>query len=252
MGFPGASIFHIIAKPVVIAGGDSDGLSLELNGTDESLGTSSAIALGIANSVTLSAWFKAENINDGFVVDWASTAFGGSERFGLSLLNGDITATTQGSNPFFLSQAIAEDSATEGVWTHAALVKDGTSSLRLYLDGQEAAVDTSDVPVTSDVLRVGRLGRNAANFGSFFNGRVGHVIMWDTVLSADEIAEVESRAHSFDPQTNVGNYISASSVKHWWKPGANSDSLGEDFVGSATLDDEENITRAENIVEDAP
>lgn len=234
-----------------------DGVSLELSGSAEYLRRSTSNTYGVANSYTVSVWFRADvTTATQIIADWNDASAVNQSRI-LLWINGSsqITAFVSDAST---NSATASDSSTAstGVWIHAVLVKDGTTALRLYLDGQEAASDTTSVPTTADDSRVAAFGADARSPGTggtaYFNGRIGHVVMWDAALSAVEISQIYSMGHSFSPEKNVGAYSSSNNVVHWWKPGEDPDSMGRDYVGEITLDAENNISHEANVRGDGP
>ena len=76
-------------------------------------------------------------------------------------------------------------------WYHLVAVKEGTSRLTLYVDGQVVATRSQGVPAQLDTLRVLSLGAPFVRTASerHFIGALGSVALWDEALGQ---AEVES------------------------------------------------------------
>jgi hypothetical protein len=76
---------------------------------------------------------------------------------------------------------VSETSLAAGVWTHVALVRQG-STLKLYLNGVEEASEYNQEPLRFDVI-----GRHRDNY---FNGQIDDLRMYDRALNSSELQTV--------------------------------------------------------------
>lgn len=115
---------------------------------------------------------------------------------------------------------------------------DGTT-LTYYRSGSATAANTQTVnnsgtmTDTSRALYVGALPDGAQPL----NSRMVHLAVWNSVHTANEVQTLHKGAvaNLFDYRRNMGSYVSAANLKHWWKFGADPHEWGKDFIGSITL-----------------
>ncbi|PYG00594.1 Glycosyl hydrolases family 2, sugar binding domain [Georgenia satyanarayanai] len=88
-------------------------------------------------------------------------------------------------------RAVAEGTPRTGEWRHLVGVRDAVArELRLYLDGELAAVQESKASTLTDgTFAVGR-GQWEGNDVDFLDGAVDNVHLFDRVLTAEQVAEL--------------------------------------------------------------
>jgi len=95
-------------------------------------------------------------------------------------------------------------------------VKDGTSSLKLYINGELVGTTTASIPETTDALRHATIMSSDDNAAPIF-GDAHHVAMWDKALTAAEVKAIyNSGVATVDLSKRFGDYISYGNLKHWW------------------------------------
>jgi hypothetical protein len=77
----------------------------------------------------------------------------------------------------------------DGQWHYAVVTYDGSTAVRLYIDGvQVSSLTTSATPDNTGIQPV-RIGANSLSLNGFFIGNVDEVRIWNRALSAAEIAD---------------------------------------------------------------
>ena len=142
---------------------------------------------------SVAAWFKTSSnyASDAVIVvksGFGSETAGKNINYGLWLdsserLKGGFE-TGPGTDMFVTSANTYND----GQWHYGVVTYDGTSTVRLYVDGvQIATKSTTGTPDNSGDLPV-RVGANYLTPDRFFIGNVDEVRVWNKALSATEVA----------------------------------------------------------------
>jgi hypothetical protein len=166
-------------------------MAYALNGTSQYLNTASAPAT--AAPLTMALWFYANNATDNmFLMSIADNAETGSNRFGLNLqgavANDPVAAFAQ--NGATAGNAFASAGFVANKWSHVCGVFASSTSRTVYLDGGNSGTNTTNVtPAGVDRVRIGTrfLSGSPANY---FNGSLAEVGIWNTDLTAAEIASL--------------------------------------------------------------
>ncbi len=88
-----------------------------------------------------------------------------------------------------------------------------------------------------------------------WSGLMGPVAIWNTEVTNQELATVVSGSFGIDLTTNSGIYTSSASLVHWWRPGADSADIGNDYTVTASainVGDDATITGTDEIVVGSP
>ena len=105
---------------------------------------------------------------------------------------------------------------SSGVWHHIALVLDGQATL--YIDGASSTNRTEDnsgtLSTQSNELTIGSDDTNTYNF----NGLIDEVAIWDTALSADDVAKIASKPVDFSKASTYAT-DRTSNLKLWLRAG---------------------------------
>ena len=222
------------------------GRSLEFDGTNDYLSrTSSLTDLGFGNNFTFAVWlrhFTAGGLMRMLDTLGPSSALNSrvtfrirgnqaSDRFNIAMR--DATTTTLLKNYDFTGVAADED------WYHFVGTWNGTTeALRGYRNGEE---DTSPIKVDDDSIALDQrdrelwIGRNADTGAEEYEGVLGYVAMWSSVLSDDEIKEISLHGLEFDLRQPGQVYNSESDLVMYYAFGVNPDTdLGDDLGSSGT------------------
>ncbi len=184
-------------------------MSRNLPGTNENgfqIGDVSAIDI-TGTALTISAWVKPSNHDSDDNVVGKRGDDGNQIQYQLAMT----------SSGFLLSQigdSGNADVATGGtvvplnVWSHVALVKNGTGSgaVKLYLNAVEDASITSNRSIQNRSENL-HLGKNTGGGWAAMTGLLAEVVIWDASLSLSEIQDLYEGAGPLSIKTaNVKGY----------------------------------------------
>ncbi|KKL81111.1 hypothetical protein LCGC14_1998030, partial [marine sediment metagenome] len=245
-------------------------VSIDLDGTSESIANTTLSDLGIANDWTIGLWIKpgagmlAVDLVQGTIIHFTPSS-GAINRIKLDLIfetPGRIRWELEDSGGTSFKDLRWDDALTEDVWTFLSCTWDGTNFIA-YKDGVDMGtadiVNTNDAgTMTSTNRRVG-LGVNAndtAPFETAVESIYHSAMIWNTALSPAAMSTVYNAggASTFDPNENAGSYVSADNLRHWWPLGLDSSDIGKDYATFSPIDvlaNAVNVTAAD-IVPDFP
>lgn len=154
------------------------GKALELPGNGGDYASAPALNLN-SNTVTMSAWVKADGIQN----DWAGILFsrGGSTTCGISCAsNNELRYHWNNGEWGWGSGAFLPVNE----WAHVAMVLE-PSKVTIYLNGEaytrnaNHAIEEFDAPL--------RIGNDPSSNARTFNGQIEEVVVWNRALYQDEI-----------------------------------------------------------------
>ena len=199
------------------------GYSLSLDGIDD-WGWQDAVGPLVdgftEKSVTL--WFKAARTS-GLQVLYEEG--GATNGIALRINEGLLEIGVQDNQDIFTASTPFDSIE----WTHAAMTYDNGLFV-LYVNGAEAASVTAsfdDNEVSSHSNGSGIGARNEQDAfdgdptGDYFGGLIDYVALYDSVLSADEVADLAAPTTSWSPIPVDGSTHAATSVDLSWTPGMN-------------------------------
>lgn len=172
-------------------------LATSFDGVDDYLYVADSDSLDLKNSVTVMGWFKTEQTSSIYggvsIVEKWSGSDGYPFVVRLLTTSGKLVfaAYDGGNNPGLTSTEAVND----GQWHHFAGVRQGNSAMKLYIDGilQGTAESfplnlentTNDSPLY--------LGRRGSTSGTFFQGQLDEIRIYERELSAYEILQHASK-----------------------------------------------------------
>ena len=164
-------------------------MARNFDGSNDYLDAGNPSALDLSgDEVTLSVWVRLESTGaEGKILaKWSDTA---QEFQYLLSINDDekcLFAIYDGSTHLALGTTIL----ASGAWHHIAGVYDG-SELRVYCNGveEDSTANTGNMIAFNIPVRIGA-GSGGSGTESPFDGDIGHCAIWDTPLSAGEIASL--------------------------------------------------------------
>jgi hypothetical protein len=178
--------YHGVTLGEPSAVGATCGPSVYLNGTGYvSVEDASALDFAGMQAFTVEAWVRQDNaVGNQDVV----SKYGGAGPFlgySLAATSSAVTFRRFEDDP---DAAASSEGLPNGAWTHIVGVYDGTNQ-RLYIDGIQAAIDGSSMPMDGNasplVLGCKSL---APETGGCFMGGLDEVAIYSTALGADRIA----------------------------------------------------------------
>lgn len=182
--------------------------------------------IGVADSFTVAAWIRMNTIaaSEGTFIDIEEN--NATETNAIRLGH---EAGAGGAAPLF--RVVGSDGATTkeisgsedlvvSAWYHVVGVKDGTASMKLYINGEEVASDTSGIPSTTDPGNRFTAIHADAFDGTSSNSRtwISAVALWDEPLTAAEIQGIFNGGFpNIDLRRRAGDYNSGGNLVHWWR-----------------------------------
>ena len=208
------------------------------------LATSTALPLGLANSWTISAWIKPNDLSAGIQYP----VFVGPPQAGLSAdeitwqIDADdaqkpLILQVTGPAGTVLQRVRYNNLLAEGEWQHITMVW-FDNFITMYYNGGFVApvVDTTNAGTMLDSSRFVELGGSdevlAASAGLAFTGKISHVGMWDSALNENEARTVASLGHGLDLRYNKNEYVSGANLQHYYKLGEDTFLKGRDFMNT--------------------
>jgi hypothetical protein len=107
----------------------------------------------------------------------------------------------------------------------------------------------------TDTSQYFSVGYNYSAANQWFNGEIGPIGIWTSVLGATEVAVLYAGKFGMDISANSGNYTSSANLIHWWKPCQTNDTIAnalQDYKGTLTLNTTVQNVTTEDCVADAP
>tara|TARA_R110000787_G_scaffold210062_3_gene319962 strand:- start:764 stop:1963 length:1200 start_codon:yes stop_codon:yes gene_type:complete len=196
----------------IAVAGIANNYSMSFDGLNDQINTSTNLGISGASSRTFSAWIKTTDAGGGFdvIVATGNTSNTGN-NFELDFRNNVIMWERWGLGVF------GSVTVNDGDWHHACITYDG-NILKLYVDGSE---DTGgDFPYTIGVttstdtpVRIGGMNHSL----KYFNGLIDEVAIWNTALTAPQIAQIYNATST--GKTADLSTISGSNLKYWNRMG---------------------------------
>jgi hypothetical protein len=210
----------IYGNPVWTSGQVGGALEFDGDGDYVNCGTTFA-AVGGSTTKTLMAWVKSVTSEDGRVI----TLYRSPGNRCVSISAYGNPATWQG---LYRKAGSATQWLDSGVymadeWAHVALVQDGPN-VNLYINGvSEISASDGIAPTISNPTNAD-IGGYWNGYGSFFDGSIDEVGIWDRALSAEEIERLyenglAGRGLAVDPlfaDANGGDYHLKSERGRYW------------------------------------
>ncbi len=166
-----------------------EGDALSFNGTSTKIELGSAAALGGSTDFTVSAWIKTVATSAGIIVSQRDETAGGWQGQYQFRVDADGTLAFyiyNGGNQFnFNTTATVNNDA----WHHVVALREGVNG-RIYIDGVEAGVASgTSVKLLNSAIKVS-VGVDLRSGGSYFNGLMDDVRIYNYALSLEEIVDL--------------------------------------------------------------
>lgn len=162
-------------------------MAYDFNGTNQYLSTASAPATAVP--LTMACWFKVPNTGASPTTIYSINANAANDQFLLYYFNNDIFASsinTGGS----IASATRTISGLSNTWIHGAGVFSSNTNRVAYSNGTAGSANTaSNTPSGLNTVRIGTR-YFAGSLGAYFPGQMAEVGIWDTDLTAAEVASL--------------------------------------------------------------
>ncbi len=163
---------------------------LVFNGSGNDVRSVNNIGISGSSPRTAMAWFKSPKIGRQSIIAWGSGCYG--TQFGLEVGFSGASQTIWGWGCGSDMDGVRTFAA--GGWHHGTITYDG-STVRTYLDGVLDASQSLSWSTTNSRVRIG-----SDDEGNFFNGTIDEVMIWNRVLSVNEIQEIYmSNLYEYNP-----------------------------------------------------
>ncbi|MBI4009621.1 MAG: LamG domain-containing protein [Candidatus Aenigmarchaeota archaeon] len=168
------------------------GNALQFDGVDDYVNVSSITDLPIgASSRTIEAWIMPNKLNPGGTVFALNNVAAAAQSFifQFATVGGNIYVFTDGINGANNIIISGSQLPTNGSWNHVAFTLSG-SAWNYYLNGVSAASGTFSVAINT-IATTATIGKrdDGGNAGSYFNGTIDEVRIYNRALSQSEIQE---------------------------------------------------------------
>ncbi|MDM8565040.1 LamG domain-containing protein [Candidatus Halobeggiatoa sp. HSG11] len=159
------------------------GTALTFDGVDDYINASPTFSSS-PSTLTLEAWVRQNTVTNQDIIDYGDT--GNSKNIIQLRINLSKFDIAYGAPSSVTNLLAAADSLTANMWTHLAMVKNGTN-VSLYVNGTLSASSASftNTPIINQ-LYFGSMRYMGTN-GLFFDGQIDEVRVWDDVRTEAEI-----------------------------------------------------------------
>jgi len=179
--------------------------AFDFDGVQDFLQAPNSSALN-SNYTTVSFWVKVDALPA--QAEAYLLSFGGwQERWKVSLPpHGKLVWTTNNSSGISDMDSGDGNVLVPGTWQHLVFVHDGTKDI-IYMDGVQVAEKNVSGTMSSTIRPLG-IGYNAVDGGNFFNGALDDLQVYNTALSAAQIATLYTTQNTAPVvgQTLVASY----------------------------------------------
>lgn len=217
----------------VVIPGVTNNLSAGFDGTDDYIDCGTNTALD-PSSWTINQWVKLDDTSSAVRV-FATRRTSSSNGYQIYQQSGALkyyggTVRTLGSGVF-----------STNTWYMVTVTHTG-SSVSGYIDGSLVS-STSDTYTSSGAGGSFYIGRHDDGV-RFFIGKIDETAIWNSVLTADEIASLYNNRRTIDLTNDAGDYASSADLVGWWRMG---DGSGDTDSGGGTPASGDTIGTVKNI-----
>jgi len=193
--------------------------SFNFDGSNDFLdcGDSLGNSLGTTTALTLSIWVKNDNSSQDTGVFKIGGTGSTAGNFTLSYSGGKyyLNLDTNDSNPVTAYAGFANTDTSS--WHHIVAVYNGTNAIVIYFDGFAQSLIAGGTPPSS----IDFTGNNAL-VGKYYSGEwdglIDEVAIWNTALSADDVAKIASKPVDFSKASTYAT-DRTSNLKLWLRAG---------------------------------
>lgn len=223
--------------------------SLDFDGSTEWLEGAEA-TIGFADSVTVAAWVKFDNITTQSDTIWSILESpAGNNSIRLFMRNtDDVQLFINSTNTLWLNIGMSV-----GTWHHLVWVWDTNSFNHLWLDGVDKGSAATGTEVMTEEARTVAFGKADSGVDELL-GQGASLAIWNKrVPDAEIVAIYNSGSINFDLNADSGDYVSSADLINWWEIGKQvAPNIGADSAGSYDLaSNAAEITDADRV-EDVP
>ena len=162
-------------------------------------------------TLTISGWINFSSSESGYIIT----------KFDASTTGGYAVEISSGNTLRFYVAGLSARSSnavfTADEWQHFAVTIDGSGNLAFYRNGVACGTNTITMTTNNVPLLIGNRtgGTNASHF---FSGLIDEVAIWDTALSASDVAKIASKPVDFSKASTYAT-DRTSNLKLWLRAG---------------------------------
>lgn len=202
---------------VFVPGSVTNSYHLSLDGTDDHAEVTGSSEIQISYPLTISAWIyptsNASSSNSRVIISWGTASSGAGRFLQLSGASNNLTFGT------YTSSVTSSTSLSVNTWYHVAATVD-TGSTKLYINGSLDTTGSNTLnSFTYSKTHVGELYYSQTTAARHFAGNIDELALFNSVLSASEIAQVYNSRSALNLNFDYNNYTSSSNLKAWWRMG---------------------------------
>ena len=194
------------SSPTGFLGFNTDNAAPHLNKGNDCVPVPDSATLDITNALTVEAWINPDVDSAKGYTDLVSKR--NTDQFSWRLyqyrLNADNILlrfeVSADGNYAAVTMASTGYIVPDGEWTHVAATFEPGTALRIYINGAQAAVNTTSIPAsihagTAEVI-IGayRLGAGATAIYGEFDGLIDEVAIYDKTLSPSQVLQLYTKA----------------------------------------------------------
>jgi hypothetical protein len=160
----------------------------------------------------------------GYILKRDGTIWGVGNFLGIRIISGVLRFDILG-----VTTIASYSIASEKIFLNIAVTRSG-NDFTLYVNGESVATGTNTISPDVKLLYLGK--RQDSILSAPYTGIIFNSAFWNTALSANEIAELNSQGLSYDLRNNTGNYSSSSSLIAYYINTGNTDADWVDLSGN--------------------
>jgi hypothetical protein len=177
--------------------------SVSFDGTDDYISLGSSFTLSGAWSASF--WVKPEIRSDN---TFNMNLFG-------NLSSGSVYLFIGSDGKVRVNNIEISNALTNGVWQNIVVTRDGSDSLKGYVNGSLQDTDTISGNLTFD-----QIGRYFNGSAANFKGLMDEVAVWNAELSANDISSIYNSGVPNDlSESSSYDTDRTSNLVHWWRMG---------------------------------
>ena len=169
------------------------GSAIDFNGSNNYVSVGTPASLDMDGAMTVEAWVYSDTASSGWCILCDTTAAGLSGQYQLQFQGTDTNRLRFGWGNGTTAANFDSTSQAQQInqWQHVAATRDASNNVKLYLNGVELAGSfvTGGTGTAKYASPQGiSIGRNGAYDGSYFNGKIDEVKIYNSARSARQIA----------------------------------------------------------------
>lgn len=188
----------LLSAPTLSVDSDKYNNSIYFNGNDDGILIEDLELSNIINNqVTYSFWIKPSNENGARSVYFGSYS---GTSWSIEKTTGNVIRSYWNGSPDTTCTGAV---ITDNVWQHVCIVKNGTSDLKVYINGVQKFSSTATLSAKTfpTTYRIGRDTRS--DDGTPYHGNMSDFRIYATALTAEQILELYNTSATIDNQGNV-------------------------------------------------